>query len=171
MHCTDRDTVAVRRAGLGPHLAVLFALAVPAAVLVGCSSPMPPPAPAPAPARPAARPPAPSANAARSWDEYRLRAAQKLVAANQGITYDGVPPEPLLAIPVLSVEVHADGSIAKIEVLRYPSKAKDTTQIAIDAMRRGAPYGDVTRLPKPWKFNETFLFNDDRHFKPMTLDR
>jgi hypothetical protein len=29
----------------------------------------------------------------------------------------------------------------------------------------------VSRLPKPWKFNETFLFNDQRKFKPMTLDQ
>ena len=43
-------------------------------------------------------------------------------------------------------------------------------QIAIDAVRRAAPFGDVSRLPKPWKFTETFLFNDDRKFKPRTLD-
>jgi hypothetical protein len=28
----------------------------------------------------------------------------------------------------------------------------------------------VSRLPRPWKFVETFLFNDDRKFKPRTLD-
>jgi hypothetical protein len=178
VHCTDQHTAARRaprrtRSTPRASLALLFALAAPAAWLAGCSSPMPPPAPAPAPAaRPAARPaPAPAPNAARSWDEYRLRAAQKLVAANPTITYGGVPPEPLLAIPVLTVELNADGSISKIDVLRHPSQAKDTTQIAIDAVRRAAPFGDVTRLPKPWKFNETFLFNAARQFKPMTLDR
>jgi hypothetical protein len=72
---------------------------------------------------------------------------------------------------VLSVELRADGSIAKIEVMRYPSQAKDTTQIAIDAVRRAAPFGDVSRLPKPWKYIETFLFDDERRFKPVTLDR
>jgi len=25
-------------------------------------------------------------------------------------------------------------------------------------------------VPKPWKFTEVFLFNDDRHFKPRVLD-
>jgi hypothetical protein len=28
----------------------------------------------------------------------------------------------------------------------------------------------VRQLPKPWKFTEVFLFNDDRQFKPRTLD-
>jgi hypothetical protein len=55
-------------------------------------------------------------------------------------------------------------------VLRRPTQAHDTVQLAIDAMRRAAPFGNVSRLPKPWKFSETFLFNDDRKFKPRTLD-
>ena len=93
-----------------------------------------------------------------------------MVAANPGITYDGDVPEPLLAIPVLEIELNADGSVRHIEVLRVPRQAKDTVQIAIDAVRRAAPFGDVSRLPRPWKFSETFLFNDDRKFKPRTLD-
>mgnify|MGYP002152019226 CR=1 FL=1 len=96
--------------------------------------------------------------------------AQRLVAHNPDITYTGAVPEPLLAIPVLSVELKADGSIAKVEVMRYPSQAKDTTQMAIDAVHRAAPYGDVSRLPKPWKWAEVFLFDDERRFKPRTLD-
>ena len=40
----------------------------------------------------------------------------------------------------------------------------------MDAVRRAAPFGDVSRLPRPWKFSETFLFNDERKFKPRTLD-
>jgi hypothetical protein len=37
-------------------------------------------------------------------------------------------------------------------------------------VRRAAPYGDVSRVPKPWKFVETFLFDEHRKFKPRTLD-
>ena len=59
---------------------------------------------------------------------------------------------------------------ADIDVLRQPRQARDTTQLAIDAVRRAAPFGSVARLPRPWKFSETFLFNDDRRFKPRTLD-
>jgi hypothetical protein len=159
------------------RLALLGVLA-----LAACAAPSPSPAPSPAPA-PSARPPAPAPAPAagggvlpapgtvRSWDDVRQQAARRLVAANPSITYTGKPPDPLLAIPVLEVELNADGSIRRIDVLRPPSQAKDTTQIAIDAVRRAAPYGDVSRLPKPWKFVETFLFDDSRKFKPMTLDR
>ncbi|HJV69722.1 hypothetical protein [Ideonella sp.] len=154
-------------------IALLCSLVVPAGWIAGCATREPAPAPAPAPVRPVApmARPAPSPGAARNWDEFRLRAAQKLVAANPGITYTGSVPEPLLAIPVLSVELNADGSVARIDVMRHPSQAKDTTQIAIDAVRRAAPFGDVSRLPRPWKYVETFLFDEERKFKPVTLDR
>ena len=152
-------------------------------LLAGCSS-SPPPAPAPAPAAgsgqtgavaPAKAPAAGSVRlaapaAVRNWNELRKQAAQRLVAANPGGTYMGVPPEPLLAIPVLEVELNGDGSIRRIETLRQPREAKDTIQLAVDALHRAAPFGDVSRLPKPWRFTESFLFNDDRKFKPRTLD-
>lgn len=107
----------------------------------------------------------------RSLDALRQQAARRLVAANASITYTGKPPPILLAIPVLTVELHADGSVRRIEVMRYPRQARDTVEIAKQAVYRAAPFGDVSRLPKPWKFNETFLFNDQRKFKPMTLDQ
>lgn len=122
--------------------------------------------PAQVAARPKLGPPSPS----RSWDEFKQQAARRLVAANPTITYVGRVPEPLLAIPVLEVELNADGSVKRVQVLRHPTQAKDTTQMAIDAVHRAAPYGDVSRLPKPWKWAEVFLFDDDRRFKPRTLD-
>lgn len=155
-----------------------------ASVLAGCSSPMPPHLP-PAPVRPPAAPgstqlqetPTPLAvpalqppREARNWVEYRRQAAERIVAANPQGIYLGPTPETLLAIPVLEVELHADGSVRRIDVLRHPKQARDTTQLAIDAVRRAAPYGNVARLPRPWKFTETFLFDDDRRFKPRTLD-
>ena len=75
-----------------------------------------------------------------------------------------------LAIPVLELELNADGSIRRISVMRTPTQATDTIQIATEALRRAAPFGDVTHVPQPWKFTEVFLFNDDRHFKPRQLD-
>ena len=98
-------------------------------------------------------------------------AARRIVAANPNGTYMGEVPEPLLAIPVLEMELNADGSLRRVDVLRHPSQANDTTQLAIDAVRRAAPFGDISRLPKPWKFTEVFLFDDDRRFKPRTLDQ
>ena len=108
--------------------------------------------------------------APRSHAQLKLQAARRILAANPEHTYAGEPPDPLLAIPVLEIELNADGSVRRIEVLRMPRQARDTVQVAIDSVRRAAPFGDVSRLPRPWKFTETFLFNDDRKFKPRTLE-
>lgn len=143
--------------------------------------PAPPAAPATpapaaaAPAAPAARP-APRAvplgppTAARNWEAFKLQAARRLVQAHPDGTYLGPVPEPLLAIPVLEVELNADGSVRRISVLRHPGQARDTTQLAIDAVHRAAPYGAMTHLPRPWKWTEVFLFDDARRFKPRQLD-
>ena len=97
-------------------------------------------------------------------------AALRMVAANRGGTYIGEVPEPLLAVPVLEIELNADGSIRRIQVSRHPSQATDTVQLAIDAVRRAAPFGDISHLPKPWRWSEVFLFDAERRFKPRTLD-
>ncbi len=107
---------------------------------------------------------------ARNWAEFRVLAARRVVQLNPQGTYLGRPPEPLLAIPVLQIELNGDGSVRRIDVLRRPGQAPDTVQLAIDAVKRAAPYSDVSRLPRPWTFNETFLFDDNRRFKPRTLD-
>lgn len=164
------------------------ALALPALVAIvlsaGCSSsrqaPQPPTASAPVPATPTKPAPANKAvpaapapvqtRAARNWDEYRMNAALRIVALSRSHSYDGPVPEPLLAIPVLEVELNSDGSILRINIQRTPTQATDTVQIALDAVRRAAPFGAVTHLPRPWKFSEVFLFNDDRRFKPRSLD-
>ena len=160
-----------------------FGIPMTGLVLGACSSPMAPDAPLPAPTVPPTQvtPPRPVTgiepigklpmpSTPRSWAEARRQAAQRLVAAHPGGSYMGRVPDVLLAIPVLEVELNADGSVRRIEVLRYPRQARDTVKIATDAIRRAAPYGNVSRLPKPWKFTETFLFDDARRFKPRTLD-
>ncbi|MCW5660508.1 MAG: hypothetical protein KIT60_22610 [Burkholderiaceae bacterium] len=152
----------------------VFAAACVAGV-VGCAVPPPAPPPAPAPRPGATAPssarPAPAVTSnARTWDEYRVQAARRIVASNPTIAHTGTVQQPSLAIPVLDVELNSDGSVRSISVMREPSQAKDTTRIAIDAVRRAGPFGDVSRLPKPWRFSEAFLFNDDRRFKPRSLD-
>jgi hypothetical protein len=117
----------------------------------------------------APRPPAPD-RSARDWDDYRQQAARRLVAVNHTTSYDGPVPEPLLAIPVLEIELNGDGSVRRIQVMRKPTQALDTVQLAIAAVQRAAPFGSVTHLPRPWKFTETFLFDEQRRFKPRTLD-
>ncbi|MFO1330159.1 MAG: hypothetical protein U1F56_22615 [Rubrivivax sp.] len=113
----------------------------------------------------------PAPAAARSWDEFRLQAARRLVQAHPDGSYLGKVPEPLLAIPVLEVELNADGSVRRVQVMRQPSQARDTVQLAIDAVHAAAPYGAMARLPLPWKWSAVFLFDDDRRFKPHELDR
>ena len=160
MPCIDRTRVAV--VGLS--------------LIAGCSSAPPPAEVAAAPSvastadalAPARLPPP---GPVRNWAEVRLQAAQRLVAANPNGSYTGAVIEPLLGIPVLEIELNGDGSVRQIVVLRHPQEAKDTSQLAADAVRRAAPFGDVSRLPKPWRFTETFLFNHERKFKPRTLDQ
>ncbi len=156
--------------------------------LSGCSSPLEAPrAPTPVPIAsppPPGMPTAPQTAAAapgkqalppprvsRNWIDVRQQAAERLVAANPERSYTGTVPDALLAIPVLEVELNGDGSVRRILVLREPRQAKDTIAIATSAIHRAAPFGDVSRLPRPWKFVETFLFDDDRRFKPRTLDK
>lgn len=184
MHCIEHRST--------PHRPAALLLSVTAALaLWGCSTPVPqarsntqPSAPEvlASPSRPVPPPPAnmaalsqparlPAPGPVRNWNEVRLQAAKRLVAAHPEATYTGIVPDVLLAIPVLEIELNADGSVRRVDVLRVPTQATDTVQLAIAAVKRAAPYGDVSRLPKPWQFTETFLFTDDRKFKPRTLDR
>jgi len=140
-----------------------------------CSSQRPAPAPsAPttssAPVATLATPAAPSGVVHRNWDAMRLHAARRMVEANPDRSYTGRVHEPLLAIPVLEIELNGDGSVRRIDVLRQPSQARETVQMAVDAVRRAAPYGDISKLPRPWKFSEAFLFDDAKRFKPRSLD-
>jgi hypothetical protein len=119
---------------------------------------------------PAKGPPRRVAKPGTDWDDYRRQAAERIVAMNPEGSYGGPVPEPLLAIPVLEIELNADGSVRRIEVLRQPGQALDTVQLAIAAVRRAAPFAPVAQLPRPWVFTETFLFNAQRRFKPRSLD-
>lgn len=166
MHCIESTS----------RLTAMAAAFAALAIVSACST-RPTSAPAPTPAavqRPSTSPsvaaPAP-ASTARNWEDYRTQAARRIVAANPQVTHMGAVIQPLLAIPVLEVELNGDGSVRNISVMREPSQAKETTRVAIDAVRRAGPFGDVSRLPKPWRFSEAFLFNDDGRFKPRSLDQ
>jgi hypothetical protein len=139
-------------------------------LLVGCT----PPAAAQDPAAPSALPPRylrldPPATP-RNATELRLQLARRLVAAHPDTSYLSPTPDRLWAIPVLQVELNADGSVRKIVVLRHPTTGDEATALAIAAVKRAAPYGHVARLPRPWRVVETFLFDDALRFKPRTLD-
>ncbi len=138
---------------------------------------VPPPATAAVPGTPGTVPAAPprqvalpAPQAPRNKLELEVQFAQRLVQAHPEGTYLTRAPDRLMAIPVLEIELNADGSVRRIEVLRHPSTGDEATRLAIAAVRRAAPYGDVSRLPRPWKVVETFLFNDEMRFKPRILD-
>jgi hypothetical protein len=135
------------------------------------ASPAVPPARhGPAAAGTAALPAPPPWRRARDWDDWRQQAALRIVGLDPDGSYLGAVPEPLLAIPVLEVDLNADGSVRRIQVLRRPTQALDTVQLAIAAVQRAAPFGSVAHLPRPWRYTETFLFDDQRRYKPRTLD-
>jgi hypothetical protein len=138
--------------------------------LSACQSPTPQPARGPSPG-PAPVPRAvPYMRPARTAEEYKHQMGLRLVAANPGITYTKRAPDILMGIPILEVEVNADGSVRHIAVVRTPAEAGETVQVAIDAVRRAAPFGDASQVPRPWKFMQVFLFDYDGHFKPKVLD-
>jgi len=106
---------------------------------------------------------------ARDWNEYRLRAAQRIAEVNAPLMFKGPVPARLASIPVLDVQLNRDGSIRQIEVLRTPKFSPQTVQLAIQAIRRVGNFGAVGHLPQPWRFSETFLYNDDLKFQLHTL--
>lgn len=110
----------------------------------------------------------PNANA-RDFVSYRIAAAKKIMQANPANTFAGVVPEPLASIPVLEITLNADGSVRAIEVLRKPHFYPETIEMAKAAILRAAPFGSVAHLPRPWTFNETFLYNDSLKFQLHAL--
>ena len=174
MPSTEQDAV-TRAPGRLRRVAAWLGLCA----LSACQAPAPQataraaaPAPAPAPrVTPAPAPaPAPYARPARTTDEYKRQMGLRLIVANPSITYTKRAPDVLMGIPILEVEVNADGSVRHISVIRTPPEAAETVQVAIDAIKRAAPFGDPSQVPKPWKFLQVFLFDYEGRFKPKVLD-
>lgn len=166
-----------------PWLILPLLAACSAAPRTPTAAPTPKPAPAPVAASVPASPPAPQPSATlpkpqgmpaprpvRTQEELRRQAAERLVMANPERSYMTSAPSHLLTVIVLDVEVKADGSVRKINVVRPPRFGPETLQMAIDSVHRAAPFGDVRRMPEPWRFTETFLFDEHRRFKPRSLD-
>lgn len=141
-----------------------------AALLAACGTPGPGPVPGAQPATVAGAPsPRAHSGPARSWGEYKLRVARRIMSTSPGETFGGELPDPLQSIPVLQIQLNRDGSIRNIAVLRVPRQSPQTLDMAIRAIRRAAPFEPVGHLPQPWQFSETFLYNDDLKFQLRTL--
>ena len=134
------------------------------------AQPMPvpaPPAPVQLPSPPVAS--VPSIPFARDLQAYRQQVGRKINEANGHMTFGGKLPDPMASIPVIEITLNADGSIKELDVRRAPRFLPQTAQMAMDAIRRAAPFGPISNLPQPWVFNETFLFNDDLKFQLLSL--
>lgn len=137
------------------------------------SVPAPPPVYVPPPPVYAPPPPAPpvvySMPLVNTMAEYRRRAARLIMEANAGTVAAGKLQDPLRGIPVVSLQLNADGSIRSLDFLRQSQVAPETNNLAIQAIRRVANFGPLHNLPGPWQFNETFLYNDALKFQLRTV--
>jgi hypothetical protein len=146
-----------------------------AAVLAGCASkgpsapPLPASAPAAAPAPAAAAPSSSNLPPVASWAEYRRRAAKLIMAANTSNTFTGPLQEPMWGVPSVTIMLNADGSVRLIDMLRSSKIAPESNTLAQQAVRRVPNFGSVANLPRPWQFNETFLYNDNKRFQLDTI--
>ena len=91
------------------------------------------------------------------------------MAANAESVAQGALQEPLLGIPVVQVQLNADGSIRFVDTLRASKVAPETTNPALAAIRKVGNFGPVSNLPQPWQFTETFLYNDGMKFQLRTV--
>jgi hypothetical protein len=163
VHCIDHNAAPKR------HLAARAGWVF----LMGVAFAMPALAQTAPKAKPAAAPKTAAAPAVpRNLEEFKKVAARKMLAANPEVTYAGKPQQMNFGIPILEIELNDDATVKNISVVRPPANeaAADTVDIAMDAIRKAAPYGDISRLPKPVKWTEVFLFNDQKKFKPRSLE-
>ncbi len=160
----------------------IFTMSLLATLFSGCASrPMPKDTPAPVPAsspvftpQPVPSPAPPTVSATRlpmvaSWADYRRRAAQMIVAANPGASFNGPQPEQWSGIATVTVMLNADGSVRALDLMRGSRISPEVNDLALNAARRAANYGPVSNLPQPWQFNETFLYNDNNKFQLVTI--
>ena len=161
MRCIEQVSAPARRLG-----AFVFAVSLAAAASAQTQAP----AKAPAKGKPAAAAAAPAVP--KNMEEFKKAAARKMLAANPDVTYSGKPQQMNFGIPILEIELNDDATVKDITVVRPPAAeaAASTVDIAKEAIRKAAPYGDISKLPKPVKWTEVFLFNDQKKFKPRSLE-
>ena len=144
-----------------------------AAVLAGCSTPVPqPPAkptppPAPAPAVQAPTDVLPISNA-RTPREYRKDAASHLYGKNRARIYLGKLPPLLYAVGVLQVEVDGRGRVTGISWMRAPKHAPEVMAEIERTVRQAAPYPVPARMGQV-TYTDTWLWHKSGMFQLDTL--
>jgi hypothetical protein len=122
----------------------------------------------PAPPAPVLALPAPLPTVS-SMAEYRRRAAQLILDANPGASFTGEQPPMWYGIATVTISFNADGGLREVDLMRRSSISPEVNAMAVEAVRRVANFGSVSNLPRPWQFNETFLYNDARLFQLDTI--
>lgn len=107
---------------------------------------------------------------------YRQTLARHIRAASADQAFEGVPPNPLYAIVVLSWQIDAEGKVSNLRVLRSAAHAPTTDKLALESVRRAQtlpkPSSTVLRQGgggKRLTVLESWLFKDAKHFQLRTL--
>ncbi len=163
-------------------LAATGAAATAAALLVACSSPMPPapdapatPPPvsatvtAPTAAQAAAAPIATSRSSnAANPRAYRQDAASHLYGINRDRIYKGRMPPLLYAIGVLNVNLDSNGHVRSLDWMRAPKHAPEVVAEIERTVRAAAPYPAPARMGRV-TYTDTWLWHVSGKFQLDTL--
>jgi protein TonB len=157
------------------------ALAV-ALLLAACGPPSPvtekPAAPPPAPVEsvPVQPAPPPQATAPKlpppktPLDVYKRDVAQRILSVNAAQTFEGRPPEILLAVVVLQFTIERSGTLTGLRTLRSRHPAQE--KVAYASVRAAAPFpAPPTGVLRSGRVEiaETWLFRDDGKFQVRSL--
>lgn len=153
----------------------LFASA--AAILAGCSTPLPPQAPS----EPEVKPPAPvtetpaspfepaSRSQARSAREYRKDAASHLYNANATRIFKGRMPPLLYAVGVLQVDIDPRGNVSRLNWMRAPNHAPEVIAEIERTVKAAAPYPVAVNMGGHVTYTDTWLWHKSGRFQLDTL--
>ncbi len=151
------------------------ALAAAALLLAACAAP--PPGAAPVAkiyhSMPQASIPLPPASGAATLAEYRREVAGLLHAANDGMVFEGAPPNPVRAVIVMRAEVDASGGMRRLELMRAPWHDPWLEDLVRQSVRRAEPFPRPSMKlmsgARSVEFTETWLFDYQGRFRLRSL--
>ena len=157
---------------------LLGAAAVIAALLAGCSTPLPPAKPtapqpevAPTPEAVApAPPPAPvgALSYAKTPRDYRRDAAAHLYGKNSARIFKGRMPPLLYAVGTLQVDLDPRGMVNSLNWMRAPNHAPEVVAEIERTVRQAAPYPVAVNLGHV-TYTDTWLWHKSGRFQLDTL--
>jgi protein TonB len=128
-------------------------------------------APSAAPAAGATPSAAPPAKALSPLDEYKQRAATRIVQANTPHVFDGEPPHLLKSVIVVVVNIDARGNVTASRIMRG-NGYRDLEQLALASVKRAAPFDAPPRSimrGSSFEMTETWLFRNDNKFQIRSI--